>query len=69
MNSISRNLTRMLASSIIVAICQSSSVWVDLYFSDERDQAIHDFRFWNDSGFLPNDQRSVSPFSDFIRVQ
>lgn len=68
MNSISRYLTRMLAIGIVVAICQSSSVWVDLYFSDERDQAIHDFRFWNDFGFLPNDQRSVSPFSNFIRV-
>ena len=68
MNSISRDLPRTLAIGIVVAIYQSSSAGVSRYFSDETDQAIHDFRFWNDSGFLPNEQRSFSPFSDFILV-
>ena len=68
MNSISRNLPRTLAIGIVVAIYQSSSVGVSLYFSDVTDQAIHDFRFWNDYGFLTNDQSSFSSFSNFILV-
>ena len=37
MNSISRNLPRTLAIGIVVAIYQSSSVGVSLYFSDVTD--------------------------------